>query len=108
MLKMIGLSTGIISWIAMATAAPTNAQSTYHYQCSEKGSFTVSYSSTEAILQLSDGKALRMRQIPSASGTRYQNSVYILWTKGSEAFLDVNDKQLYKNCTTRPVSVPKP
>jgi membrane-bound inhibitor of C-type lysozyme len=100
---------GTLCFILIAIAAPanaksTNSQSTYRYQCAEKQSFTAIYSSKEAIVKFRDGKTLRMRQVPAASGVRYQSAGYILWTKGDNAFLDLSDRQIYKACVTRPVS----
>jgi membrane-bound inhibitor of C-type lysozyme len=91
--------------IALAIATvPVQAQgqdqeltTTYRYQCSEGRSFEAAYSLDSATVQL-EGETLTLDQIPAASGTRYSDGSTTLYTKGEEAFIEVDGATTYDEC----------
>lgn len=99
----MNLRTNALAVLMAVTAvlpAYAQQQKVYPFQCSGGKSFQAVFSADRAIATLDDGKSLLMRQVLSASGTRYQNAGYTLSTKGSEAFITLNNQTLYQSCST--------
>ena len=67
------------------------------FQCEGGRTFSVEYVSGGAILYVT-GQALRLKQVESASGTKYTDGAMTLWTKGADAMLLFNDAPFYRNC----------
>ncbi|GAB4364749.1 MAG: hypothetical protein Kow00121_00690 [Elainellaceae cyanobacterium] len=86
---------------AMVTVAlPVKAQEApivYRYQCSAGQTFEAEYSPEVATIQLED-ETLTLTQIPAASGVRYSDGTTTLYTKGNEAFIQVDDEITYNDC----------
>lgn len=80
-------------------ALPGQAQArTFTYECDDGKSFQVEFTNESARLILSQEEVLNLSQVISASGARYSNDETTLFTKGNEAFIEVNDERTYNNC----------
>jgi membrane-bound inhibitor of C-type lysozyme len=71
------------------------------YYCQKGKTFQVQFLSETAQLILKSNKIYSLRQIPSASGTQYTDGKVSLYTKGEEAFIEVNHKLIYNNCSPK-------
>ncbi|HTL87910.1 MAG TPA: YbaY family lipoprotein [Leptolyngbya sp.] len=91
--------------ISMGAAQAASAQSqSFQYRCDQGRVFQAAFSPNDAVVNLQDGRSLQMRQVLSASGTRYKNAGYLLSTKGNEAFITLEGQMLYQNCLTRSIN----
>lgn len=72
------------------------------YRCDSGGVFSVRYDlrAGTAVLFIPN-QTVTLRQAPAASGTRYSDGTFTLWTKGPEARVEFGQTPLYEGC--RPV-----
>ena len=69
------------------------------YQCDRDRSFGVAFhpSGESAIIEI-DRMRFALRHEPSASGAKYACDVLTLWTKGPDAFVEMDGVREYTNC----------
>lgn len=73
-------------FVALCPAAGHGAESGVTFV--SEGMRLVAHFETDAVrIVLSDGKEMRLPQVPSASGVRYTKGTVSFWTKGDEALL---------------------
>lgn len=72
------------------------------YQCSKGQGFVaeVDEKGDSALLKM-DGQSAILPQVPSGSGAKYSDGQTTLWTKGDEAFVEVDGKIIMKDCRIR-------
>ncbi len=73
------------------------------YRCEGGQQFTVRFpqpgaARDEAIANLPGQGQLTLPAVPVASGAKYSNGAVTVWTKGPEAFVEVNQTVVLKNC----------
>ena len=69
------------------------------YQCEGGGTFMVEFAPRgESVLVILPGKRLHLPAVPAASGAKYSDGQNTLWTKGDEAFLELDGKIRYRGC----------
>jgi len=91
----------IIAFCSLAGCASLEAPSpmpvTYH--CDNGRSFGVAFHPTgeSAIIEI-DRMRFTLRHEPSASGAKYACDVLTLWTKGPDAFVEMDGVREYTNC----------
>lgn len=91
-----------VALVALKTAALSQATNVIKYQCDEDKAFTAEYlqNSQNSVRATFGSKVITLPQVESASGTRYSDGSVTLSTKGYEAFVQVGDDILFKNCST--------
>lgn len=88
--------------VAMAAVAPP--AKTLVFECGDDYSFVARTGPGEMALWLQDRYQV-LGQIPSASGSKYQDGSTVFWSKGTEATL-ITDGESYSGCTLAPARVP--
>lgn len=80
-----------------------------NYICDDGGySFTFQQISEDAVkITDNSGKKIELTEVPSASGAKYKNSEYELFTKGDDAMLIYTDKSNGKVYTKEGCKVEK-
>ncbi|MEB3359444.1 MAG: MliC family protein [Synechococcales bacterium] len=68
------------------------------YQCKDGATFDARFSEVEAIADLPDQPNLALPSVESASGAKYSDGTTTLWTKGEEAFVEVNGDMVLVDC----------
>ncbi|PSB61352.1 hypothetical protein C7B61_16065 [filamentous cyanobacterium CCP1] len=76
----------------------------YRYQCIGERTFEAEYSLELATVTM-EGETFRLTQTPSASGARYTDGTMTLYTKGNEAFLEMNGQMTYEDCLGEPIAL---
>jgi membrane-bound inhibitor of C-type lysozyme len=73
------------------------------YTCDEGKSFVVEpYENVDITFLTTPGKRFYLHRVPSASGTKYSDGNTILWIKGQTAFVEIDGKTEFKNCSVKP------
>jgi len=85
--------------VAGCAALESGAPKPMQYACDHDRRFSVAYhpGGESATLEL-DRMQFALRREPSASGAKYGCDVLTLWTKGSEAMIDMQGSKAYTNC----------
>lgn len=83
----------------MSIAQSNSQRSPIIYYCQKGKTFQVQFLSKTTQLILKGNKIYSLRQIPSASGNQYTDGKVSLYLKGEEAFIEVNHKLIYNNCS---------
>lgn len=78
-----------------------------HYRCKKGKTFQVEFLKGTAQLTLKNNQTYSLKQVPSASGGQYTNGKINLYTKEDSAFIEINQKMMYDNCTTKPQDLSK-
>ena len=89
----------LLPLLLVATNVVANPQSVaqaFVYECGDGYNFTASLEDDEIWLFLPK-ETVNLKQVPSASGTKYSKGSTSYWTKGDEALLTI-DKQTHKDC----------
>ena len=69
------------------------------YQCEDGVTFLVEFApGGESVLLILPGKRLHLPAVPAASGAKYSDGQNTFWTKGEEAFLELEGKIRYRGC----------
>ncbi len=71
------------------------------YTCPEEKSFEVEFTQSESdstALLIWQGTTTPLPQVPSGSGAKYSDGKTTLWTKGNEAFLEVEGEIVLEGC----------
>lgn len=68
------------------------------YRCDDGKGFTADYLSNNTVRATFGTRVFVLPQVVSASGIRYSDGSVTLNSKGDEAFVEVGDKVLFKNC----------
>ena len=76
---------------------------TLYYECTKQG-FLVKTDGEEAIVFLKTSSR-NLKQVPSASGLKYEGNGISFWSKGTEATIIVG-KTVYKGCQSNPKKAP--
>jgi membrane-bound inhibitor of C-type lysozyme len=81
---------------------PATAPRLLVYQCSGGQGFVVEVDEKgdSALLKM-DGQSVKLPQVPSGSGAKYNDGKTTLWTKGDEAFVEVDGVIIMKDCRIR-------
>jgi membrane-bound inhibitor of C-type lysozyme len=90
--------------LAMAIAtlpATANQQQVVRYQCNNGTTFEAQYTPETAQVKLSENQSLTLQQIPAASGVRYTDDRTTLFTKGNEAFIEVENQVVFAGCVAQ-------
>lgn len=72
-----------------------------HYQC---GTLPLTVTLDKPARQVSmvlDGEQLKLKQVESASGTKYSDSHYTFWSKGNQAFVQRGDNVIIDDCVQK-------
>jgi membrane-bound inhibitor of C-type lysozyme len=70
------------------------------YQCEAGKNFKAQFLDSSVRLQIELSKTIMLPQVTAASGARYSDGKITLYTKGQEAFIDIEGKRVFNNCTT--------
>lgn len=81
----------------LTLSLPAAAQQRYRYECEGGKTFEAEYLSEQVRLTLA-GQEITLPQVRSASGTRYSDGQTALFTKGSDAFIEVDGIRTYSAC----------
>lgn len=68
------------------------------FKCDDGTSFTGQFFREEAIFNLPGQGEITLPQVVSASGAKYTDDNITVWTKGQEAFVEVDNQITLKNC----------
>ena len=72
------------------------------YHCTDGYSFIVEFlPQGDSILLILPEKTLTLLSAPAASGAKYTDGRTTFWTKGGEAFLEVDGKIRYRGCRVK-------
>jgi membrane-bound inhibitor of C-type lysozyme len=88
--------------MAHTTAAPASSPAVSYF-CDE-GVLQVTYASSSVSVTFPDGRTVLLQQTMSGSGTRYEASGTVFWSKGDDAFVTVGDTTPYNNCVAGSVA----
>ena len=102
-MKTIKLAAFLLPMVVAIASLPATAeqQQVSRYQCSNGKTFEAQYSPETAQLKLGENQTLTLKQIPSASGVRYSNDNTTLFTKGNEAFIEVENQVVFAGCVAQ-------
>lgn len=99
-MKKIKLAAAIISGIIAIASSNANSQpGTNTYRCNGGRTFQATFLPNSARVRLDRDRILTLRQVRSASGTRYSDGRTTLSTRGNEAFIQVGNRITYDRCT---------
>lgn len=96
-LLLVPLTLATLPLPAKAQEPTEESTMSYRYECAAGETFQAEFSPIGAIVQLSN-ETLTLAQIPSGSGARYSDGTTTLYTKGEEAFIEVNGETTYAEC----------
>lgn len=99
-MKLVKFSSFILPVTFTLMTLPVQAQQQiYTYQCDAEKGFQAEFSQEFAKLTLSgQDETLILPQVVSASGVSYSDGRTMLFTKGEEAFIEVEGEMAYQNC----------
>jgi len=99
-MKLVKLGSFTLSAILTIVTLPAQAQQQiYTYQCQGGKGFQAEFLPESAKLTLSNkDNPLTLPQVVSASGVSYSDGRTMLFTKGEEAFIEVEGETAYENC----------
>jgi len=102
-LLLVPMTLAALPLAANAQEPTQDSTTAYRYECAAGETFQAEFSPETAIVQL-DGETLTLAQIPAASGTRYSDGTTTLYTKGEEAFVEVNGETTYADCLAQSIT----
>lgn len=102
-LLLVPFTLATLPLAANAQEPTQESTAAYRYECAAGETFQAEFSSIGAIVQLND-ETLTLAQIPSGSGARYSDGTTTLYTKGEEAFVEVNGETTYADCLAQSVT----
>jgi membrane-bound inhibitor of C-type lysozyme len=89
--------------IALGCSSGKAFKSGITYTCDGGKSFVVElYEKVDIAFLKIDGKRFYLYRIPSESGTKYSDGNVTLWIKGQSAFVEIEGKTEFKNCSIKP------
>lgn len=102
-MKTIKLAAFLLPMVVAIASLPATAeqQQVYRYQCSNGKSFEAQYLPETAQLKLGEDETLTLKQTPAASGVRYTDDRTTLFTKGNEAFIEVENQVVFAGCVAQ-------
>jgi len=72
------------------------------YRCDEGKSFAVElYEKVDIAFLTTPGKRFYLHRVPSASGVKYSDGDTTLWIKGQTAFVEIEGRIEFKNCSVK-------
>ncbi|MBA2816979.1 MliC family protein [Candidatus Pantoea persica] len=77
---------------------------TLHYCCGTLPLTVTLDNASEQVSFIMDGQPLTLKRAVSASGARYSDGKYVLWSKGDTAFIERDDKIVVNDCELQPAS----
>lgn len=95
---LAGLTLAGCSQLHHQPAAPTEP---LHYQCGTMPLTVTQDPSEKQVDFLLDGKQLKLKQVESASGTKYSDGQYTFWSKGTTAFVQRGDAIILNDCVQK-------
>jgi membrane-bound inhibitor of C-type lysozyme len=102
-MKTIKLAAFILPMLVAIASLPAIAkqQQVVRYQCNNGRSFEAQYSPETAQVKLGENESLTLQQTPAASGVRYSDDRTTLFTKGNEAFIQVENQTVFAGCVAQ-------
>lgn len=102
-MKIIKLAAFLLPMVVAIASLPATAeqQQVYRYRCNNGKSFEAQYLPETAEVKLGENETLTLKQIPSASGVRYSNDNTTLFTKGNQAFIQVENQVVFDSCVAQ-------
>ncbi|MFB2938087.1 MliC family protein [Aerosakkonemataceae cyanobacterium BLCC-F154] len=102
-MKTIKLAAFLLPAVVAIASLPASAeqQQVYRYQCNNGKTFEAEYSSETAQLKLGENETLTLKQTPAASGVRYTDDRTTLFTKGNQAFIEVENQRVFDGCVAQ-------
>lgn len=102
-MKTIKLAAFLLPMVVAIATLPATAeqQQVQRYQCSNGKTFEAQYSPEIAQIKLGENQTLTLKEIPSASGVRYTDNNTTLFTKGNEAFIQVENQVVFAGCVAQ-------
>lgn len=102
-MKTIKLAAFLLPMLVAIASLPATAeqQQVYRYQCNNGKSFEAQYLPETAQVKLGENENLTLNQIPAASGVRYTDDKTTLFTKGNEAFIEVENQRVFAGCVAQ-------
>jgi len=102
-MKTIKLAAFLLPMVMAIASLPASAeqQQAVRYQCSNGKSFEAQYLPETAQLKLGEDENLTLKQTPAASGVRYTDDRTTLFTKGNEAFIEVENQVVFAGCVAQ-------
>lgn len=99
-MKLVKFSYFTLPAILTIVTLPAQAQQQiYAFQCDGGKRFQAEFSQESAQLTLpSQDDTITLPQVVSASGVSYSDGRTMLFTKGEEAFIEVDGETAYQNC----------
>jgi len=81
------------------------ASNQWLFSCDDGFKFEISYNDdgSTALLESTEGKA-NLVVSRSGSGARYTDGTLVFWNKGTQAFIELNDKIVHSDCEGEKVS----
>jgi len=91
----------VVSYMVASCAEPTGNR--WIYTCDDGYRISATFLSEpeEVILENIDGN-VRLKQVPSGSGAKYSDNGFTFWTKGSDAFIEKDEKIIHRECMGKP------
>jgi membrane-bound inhibitor of C-type lysozyme len=87
--------------------SPSPVDEPVTYRCGDGFTFRARYDENEVVLLLGDNDARVLEQVIAASGAKYEGEQAMLWSKGSEATLEL-DGQAHTACREQEIKYPRP
>ncbi|MFB2839529.1 MliC family protein [Floridanema evergladense] len=102
-MKTIKFAAFLLPAVVAIASLPATAeqQQVYRYQCHNGKTFEAEYSPETAQLKLGENETLTLKQVPSGSGVRYTDDRTTLFTKGNEAFIQVENQVVFDSCVAQ-------
>lgn len=98
---LVGLTVAIAPTIAHPATAQTDAPkvtSSAVYQCDDGKGFTAQFRDDNSVRATFGSRVFVLPSVETASGARYSDGSVTISTKGKEAFVDVGENALFRNC----------
>lgn len=101
-LTFIMVLAGNLQVVAQKTGKGEDGSRRLTYQGDGGYTFVVEFlPSADSVLLIMAEKTLRLTQVPAASGAKYSDGRTVFWSKGEEAFLEVDGKIQYRGCKVK-------
>lgn len=102
-MKTIKLAAFLLPMVVAIATLPANAkqQQVVRYQCNDGRTFEAQYSPKTAQVKLGENQTVTLQEISAASGTRYSDDRTTLFTKGNEAFIEVENQVVFERCVAQ-------
>lgn len=102
-MKTIKLAAFLVPMVVAIASLPATAeqQQVVRYQCNNGRTFEAQYLPETAQVKLGENETLTLKQTPAASGVRYSDDNTTLFTKGKEAFIEVENQKVFEGCVAQ-------